>query len=189
VRVAVQPVQRRRGLVALLQPLLHLLDLRLLRQVHPLREERDVVARAALRDEARHPQRLRVVVDHPAHELDVGLPVSLGRQVREVVLRQRLRRLPGRPRPNDVRGNLTRQRGLRRLRVLATAAAAGRRQERERDDRERERRVEVPQRPLDVSPHRFYGARSCWILGEKGRKECVTVTMGGAAALAAARSS
>jgi hypothetical protein len=76
VRVPVLPVQDRHRLVPAEEPPLHLLDLGLLREVHPLGEERQPRGCRALRHERGHPQRLGVVVDHPLHEEDVRFGVS-----------------------------------------------------------------------------------------------------------------
>ena len=65
---------------ALPEPLLHLLELGLLRELHPLGQERDVRAGAPPGHPLGHQDRLAVVVDHRLHELDVRLGVLDGRR-------------------------------------------------------------------------------------------------------------
>ena len=55
------------------QPRLHHLDLVVLRELDALREAPHGVAGGPLGDERGHLERLRVVRDHPLHELDVAV--------------------------------------------------------------------------------------------------------------------
>ena len=85
------------------EPLLHLLDLARLRQVHPLGEQRDLGPDGAVLHERGHPERLGVVMDHPLHEEDVGVDEARGIELRELVGRERLAALTGGSGLDDVR--------------------------------------------------------------------------------------
>ena len=92
----------RRLLVASDEPPLHRLDLGLLRDLRAPGEQRDVSAGAPLAHEARHQERLGVVMDHPLHEIHVSLLVGRGFDVPNLVLGQTGRRLARGTGLNDV---------------------------------------------------------------------------------------
>ena len=122
VRMAVGAVELRRALAAGLEPGPHLLDLRLLRDVDPFRKQCQLGPVAARRHEHGHPERLRVVVDHPLDELHVLVGVAGRFDLGELLGRQRLRRFAGRARLHDVRCGLADQ----RLRIVVPATAGER---------------------------------------------------------------
>ena len=84
------------GLVAGLEPARHLLRLGLLRELEPLREEGQAASGGPVRDELRHAERLRVVVDHRLHEGDVRGRVRRQLEVLQLLLGERLALLAGR---------------------------------------------------------------------------------------------
>ena len=127
------------GLVAGLEPAGHLLRLGLLRELEPLGEERQAASGGPVRDELRHAERLRVVVDHRLHEGDVHGRVRRRLEVLQLLLGERLALLAGRarlddrgPRPGVGLGGRCRRRD--RPCGLVGAAAAARSEGEQRDD-------------------------------------------------------
>ncbi len=101
--VHVHRVPVRHLLASYVQPALHHLDLIVLRELDAQGEPLQVLAAASRLQQFDHLQCLRMMADHPLHELDVGPNVLHPRQVGRLVSGDDLARLARRARLDDRR--------------------------------------------------------------------------------------